>query len=211
MPWSRCPCRSRASRPSARPAAISTPWPAGTPARTWPAWSRCWRPGSVAAAGASRRPGSLGRTVLLNIRDAGFAGRLYAVGPHARDIAGIPCVPSVAALPEPPDLAVVTVPATHVVDVARECEDCGVRSLVVVTAGLTPAQESGLLEATRRGGMRLAAPASHGIAVPGIGLAATPASGHKPSPRPGSPPRTCRAAPPRCRMSPSTAATRGRP
>ena len=139
-------------------------------------------PGSVAVVGASRRPGSLGRTVLLNISDGGFAGRLYAVGPHPRDIEGIPCVPSVAALPEPPDLAVVTVPAAHVVDVARECEDRGVRSLVVVTAGLTPAQESGLLKATRRGGMRLAGPASYGIAVPGIGVAATPAGRH---PAPG--------------------------
>ena len=139
-------------------------------------------PGSVAVVGASRRPGSLGRTILLNISDAGFAGRLYAVGPHVRDIAGVPCVPSVAALAEAPDLAVVTVPAAHVVDVAWECGKRGVRSLVVVTAGLTPAQESGLLEAIRRGGMRLAGPASHGIAVPGIGLAATPAGRH---PAPG--------------------------
>jgi len=59
-------------------------------------------PGSVAVVGASRRPGSLGRTVLLNISDGGFAGRLYAVGPHPRDIEGIPCVPSVAALPDRP-------------------------------------------------------------------------------------------------------------
>ena len=50
--------------------------------------------------GAGRRPGSIGRTILLNIRDAGFAGTLYAVNPHGDDIEGIPCVPSVAALPE---------------------------------------------------------------------------------------------------------------
>ena len=40
-------------------------------------------PRSVAVVGAGRRPGSAGRTVLLNIRDAGFAGRLYAVSPQA--------------------------------------------------------------------------------------------------------------------------------
>ena len=142
-------------------------------------------PRSVAVVGAGRRPGSIGRTILLNIRDAGFAGRMYAVSPGGGDIEGIPCVPSVAALPEAPDLAVVTVPAARVGEVARECGIRGVKSLVVVTAGLTTAQESGLMEATRRGGMRLAGPASFGIAVPGIGLAATPAARHPPRGRAG--------------------------
>ena len=71
------------------------------------------------------------------------------------------------------------------VGVARECANRGVKSLVVITAGLTTAQESGLIEATRRGGMRLAGPASYGIAVPGIGLAATPAACHPPRGRTG--------------------------
>ena len=138
-------------------------------------------PRSVAVVGVSRRAGSVGRTILLNIRDAGFAGRLYAVSPQAGDIEGIGCVPSVAALPEAPDLALVTVPAARVEEVARDCGNRGVRALTVITAGLTPAQASGLLEATRRAGMRLAGPASCGVAVPAIGLAATPAMRH-PSP-----------------------------
>jgi len=142
-------------------------------------------PRSVAVVGAGRRPGSIGRTILLNIRDAGFAGTLYAVSPGGGDVAGIPCLASVAELPEAPDLAVVTVPAARVVEVARECGIRGVKSLAVVTAGLTAAQESGLMEAARRGGMRLAGPASFGIAVPGIGLAATPAVRHPPRGRTG--------------------------
>jgi len=133
-------------------------------------------PRSVAVIGAGRRPGSAGRAILLNIRDAGFPGRVYAVSPHAGDIEGIDCVPSVAALPEAPDLAVVAVPAAQVATVAAECGHRGVRSLVVITAGLTPAQEARLLAVTRRAGMRLAGPASAGVAVPGTGLAATPAA-----------------------------------
>ena len=142
-------------------------------------------PRSVAVVGAGRRPGSIGRMILLNIRDAGFVGRLYAVSPGGGDMDGIPCIPSVAALPEAHDLAVVTVPAARVVEVARECGFRGVKALAVVTAGPTPAQESGLMEATRRGGMRLAGPASFGIAVPGIGLAATSAVRQPPSGRVG--------------------------
>jgi GNAT superfamily N-acetyltransferase len=127
-------------------------------------------PRSVAVVGAGRRPGSLGRTALLGIRDGGFPGALYAVGPHGGDIEGIRWVPSVADLPEAPDLAVVAVPPSSVVDVARECGGRGVRALAVITSGLTPEQESGLLAATRQGSMRLLGPASYGIAVPGIGL-----------------------------------------
>ncbi len=138
-------------------------------------------PRSVAVIGAGRRSGSVGRTILLNIRDAGFAGALYAVSRSGGDIDGIRCVSSVAALPEPPDLAVVAVPAARVVEVAHECGHRGARSLAVITAGLTSAQESGLLEATRETGMRLAGPASFGVAVPGIGLGATLAA-HHPSP-----------------------------
>ncbi len=127
--------------------------------------------------------GSIGRTILLNIRDAGFAGPLYAVSPHGGDIEGIPCVPSVAELPEAPDLAVVAVPAARVVAAAEECGRRGVRSLVVTTSDLTSAQESGLLEAARRGNMRLVGPNSFGVAVPAIGLGATfdvprPSPGH---------------------------------
>ena len=142
-------------------------------------------PRSVAVVGAGRRAGSIGRTILLNIRDAGFAGTLYAVSPGGGEVAGVRCIPSVAELPEAPDLVVVTVPAARVVEVARECGNRGAKSLAVITAGLTTAQESGLIEAARRGGMRLAGPASYGIAVPGIGLAATPAVRHPPRGRTG--------------------------
>ena len=140
-------------------------------------------PRSAVVVGAGRRPGSVGRTILLNIRDAGFTGPLYAVSPHGGDIEGIPCLPSVADLPEAPDLAVVAVPAARVVAVAEECGRRGVGSLVVITSDLTSSQESDLLAATRRGSMRLVGPNSFGVAVPGTGLAATfgvplPSSGH---------------------------------
>ena len=146
-------------------------------------------PRSVAVVGASHRAGSVGRAILLNIRDAGFAGALYAVNPHAGDIEGIPAVPAPAALPEAPDLAVVTVPADVVPDVAEECGQRGARSLVVITTGLTAAQSASLLGTCRRWGMRLVGPNCFGVAVPGL--------------RPG---RHLRRAPSRARLS-----RRGRP
>ena len=130
-------------------------------------------PESVAVIGASRRPGTVGRAILDNIRAAGYAGRLYTVNPHARQIDGERCLASVTDLPEAVDLAVVAVPAAAVLEVAGQCGQRGVRSLVVITAGLDAAAQAGLLAACRRHGMRLVGPDCFGVAVPGLGLDAT--------------------------------------
>jgi acyl-CoA synthetase (NDP forming)/GNAT superfamily N-acetyltransferase len=130
-------------------------------------------PRSVAVVGAGRHETSIGRTILLNIGDAGFKGELFAVNPHAEEIGGVPCLPSVADLPAAPDMAVVAVPAASVLQVAGECGKRGVRSLVVITSGLGVAAEARLLETCRRYGMRLVGPNCFGVAVPGLGLDAT--------------------------------------
>ncbi|HZC40730.1 MAG TPA: GNAT family N-acetyltransferase [Streptosporangiaceae bacterium] len=135
-------------------------------------------PGSVAVIGASRRPGTVGRSILDNIISGGFRGRVYAVNPHAQELAGVPALPSVTALPEPPDLAVVAVPPGSVAEVAEECGKRGARGIVVITSAVAAAEGAELLAACRRHSMRLVGPNCFGIAVPGIGLDATFASAH---------------------------------
>lgn len=130
-------------------------------------------PSVVAVIGASRRPGTVGRSVLDNITGGGFAGTLYAVNRNADSIGGVPCFPDVASLPETPDLALVAVPPDEVDSAAEDCGKRGVRGLVVVTAGLDTRQSASLLASCRRHGMRLIGPNCFGIAVPGTGLNAT--------------------------------------
>ncbi len=130
-------------------------------------------PRSVAVIGTSRRPGTVGRSVLGNIRAGGYRGQLYAVNPSAAEVDGVPCFPDVATLPEAPDLAVLAVPPEAVVATAEDCGRRGVRGLVVLTSGVTPADSARLLAACRRYGMRLIGPNCFGIAVPSIGLDAT--------------------------------------
>lgn len=122
------------------------------------------RPRSVAVVGAGTKPGSVGRAVLKNIRRAGFTGRLYAVNPHAHAIEHTPCFPSVTALPDPPDLAVIAVPAHAVPETAEQCGKSGVHALVVLTSGLDRGEASALLAVCRRYGMRLLGPNCLGIA-----------------------------------------------
>jgi acyl-CoA synthetase (NDP forming)/GNAT superfamily N-acetyltransferase len=130
-------------------------------------------PESVVVIGAGRQQATAGRAILENIRAGGYAGRVYAVNPRARQIGGQRCLSSVLDLPEPVDLAVIAVPATAVLDAAEQCGQRGVRSLVVVTSGLKAAACADLLAVCRRHGMRLVGPDCFGVAVPGIGLNAT--------------------------------------
>lgn len=130
------------------------------------------RPRSVAVVGASRRPGSVGRTVLAKIREGGFTGPVWAVNPHAGTVAGEPAYPSVPALPGVPDLVVVAVPPAAVAGTAEECGRAGVRALVVLTSGLDAPTARRLMHTCRRHSMRLVGPNSLGIAQtdPAVGL-----------------------------------------
>ena len=148
-------------------------------------------PASVAVIGVSRRPGSIGRAILENIIDAGFAGRVYAVNPRAGDprtgeprtgeAAGVPWVPSAAALPEPVDLAVIAAPAAAVAGIAEDCGQRGVKALVVTASGLDAAARAELVTICRRHGMRLVGPTSFGVANTACSLDAT-FSAHHPGP-----------------------------
>ncbi|MGV4886236.1 bifunctional acetate--CoA ligase family protein/GNAT family N-acetyltransferase [Streptomyces viridosporus] len=155
---------------------------------------RLLAPGAVAVIGAGRTPGGVGRSILDNIRDAGFTGRLYAVNgalPEGRkELDGVPAFRSVRQIDGPVDLAVVAVPAERVPEVVAECGEHGVQGLVVVSAGYAESGPDGrerqraLVRQARTYGMRIIGPNSFGVVntSPGVRLNASLAPE---MPRPG--------------------------
>lgn len=130
---------------------------------------KLFAPRSVAVVGASPRAGSLGLTFLHNLIEGGFAGAIYPVNPHHREIEGRACFPSIAKLPEVPDLIVVAVPPPNVIDVIEEAGQCGVAAAVIATSGLgygagSLTEETRL--AARRHGLRLVGPNCIGVIAP---------------------------------------------
>ncbi|HEX4952624.1 MAG TPA: acetate--CoA ligase family protein [Thermoanaerobaculia bacterium] len=128
-----------------------------------------FHPRSVAVLGASRNRESIGFALVRNLLDADFAGTIFPVNPHAEVISCLKCYPSVTAVPDPVDLAVVAVPKAAVPATIDECLAKGVKGLVVITAGFgeTGAEgaerERALRGKVRAAGVRLVGPNCMGI------------------------------------------------
>src|SRR5207237_10298885 len=104
----------------------------------------------------------------LTLLEGRFHGVVYPVNQRATAVQGVAAFASVRDLPAPVDLAFIAVPAAHVVAVARECAEEGVRALVVISAGFAeiggegPQRERELLEVCRASGLRLIGPTCMG-------------------------------------------------
>jgi acetyltransferase len=85
---------------------------------------------SVALVGASER-GKWPRLIFDNLREFGYAGRVFLVNPRQSEVYGERCFPSLRELPEPVDHAIVIVPATGVADVLTDAQAAGLKSATI--------------------------------------------------------------------------------
>jgi acetyltransferase len=140
-------------------------------------------PRNVAVIGATETPNSVGRTVLWNLIRSPFGGTVYPVNLKRPNVLGIKAYPSVAAIPERLDLAVICTPAPTVPALIGQCADAGVPAAIVISAGFKELGPPGVelerqvLENARRGRMRLIGPNCLGVMNPVTGLNATFAGG----------------------------------
>ena len=107
---------------------------------------RLLRPRSVAVVGASDKPGALGASVIANLDRNGFAGEVYPINPNRETIAGRPCLPHIAELPDGVDVAVLAIPRAGVLPAVRELAARGVGAAVIFSAGFAEGGEAGLAE-----------------------------------------------------------------
>ena len=84
-------------------------------------------PKTVAVLGATESAGSMGRTVLWNLFTNPFGGTVFPVNPERASVLGIKAYPSIAAVPEKVDLAVIATPPETVPRLITECVDAGVQ------------------------------------------------------------------------------------
>ena len=139
-----------------------------------------FHPRSVAIVGLPRGM-KTGKLFLISLLDQGFPGPIYPVHPTAGEIDGLKAYPSVSAIPETVDLAIILVPHHQALPIVRECADKGVKGAVLFTAGYkeTGTEEGKALEAelvgiARGAGMRLFGPNCMGLYCPESGLSFFP-------------------------------------
>lgn len=141
--------------------------------------SHLFAPNSVAIVGATERPGALGRFILENLRVAGFKGAIYAVNPKHTKVFDRPCYPVLDALPEAPDLIIVTTPGETVAKILTDAGENNIHHAVVLSAGFAETGQEGRARASaiktllKRFDIRLLGPNCIGIMRPSIGLNAT--------------------------------------
>ncbi len=102
-------------------------------------------PSSVAVIGATDKKEKLGYSLLSNIINGGYKGRLYAVNPHYKEVLKVDSYPSILDLPEAVDLAVIIVPSAAVLQVVEECSEKGVAGAVIISAGFKEVSSQGAL------------------------------------------------------------------
>ncbi len=136
-------------------------------------------PRTVAVIGATDKPASVGVSLMTNLTQTAFGGSVFPVNPHRGEVAGIKAYPTVAAVPDAIDLAVIVTPAATVPGVVRECVDAHVPAAIVISAGFKEHGASGaalerqVLDEARRGPMRIIGPNCLGLMCPETGLNAT--------------------------------------
>lgn len=100
-------------------------------------FDRLFNPRSVAVVGASNVIGKWGFNIPINIISGGYRGELVCVNPREKSILGLPSYRSLAEVPGEIDLAIVTIPARHVMPVLEEAIDRGLRNMVVVASNFS--------------------------------------------------------------------------
>lgn len=130
--------------------------------------TRLLHPASIAVVGASTRAGSFGERVLVNLQH--YGGRVYPVNARYERIGELRCYPSVAAIPEVPDCAVVAAPREAVEQIVLECAAAGVGGVIVFASGYAEtgkddrvAQQHRLAAIAREANMRIVGPNTIGL------------------------------------------------
>ncbi|SAL80114.1 N-acetyltransferase GCN5 [Caballeronia arvi] len=130
---------------------------------------RLVNPRSIAIIGASNDARSISGQPMRFLMQHGYRGALFPVNPKYAEIDGVACSPSIAALPDTPDLALILVAAKRVPEMLRECGERGVPYAIVYSSGFAEAGEAGAAlqqectQIAKRFGMRVIGPNCQGM------------------------------------------------
>lgn len=135
------------------------------------------QPKAVAVIGASNEEGKIGNSVMKNLINGGYKGKILPVHPKADEIMGLKAYKSVKDIPGEVDVAVFAIPAKFVAAALTECGEKGVTGAVLIPSGFAEANEPELqdeiVEIGKKYNVRLMGPNIYGFYYTPENLSAT--------------------------------------
>jgi len=129
-------------------------------------------PKSVALIGATEREGSVGQAMMSNLLLGKEKRKIYPVNPGRETVMGLKCYPTISAIPNHVDLAVIATPSKTVPPLAEDCGRAGVDGMIIVSAGFRETGQEGielerqLTDIQAKYGMRILGPNCLGFIRP---------------------------------------------
>ena len=131
-----------------------------------------FEPGSVAIIGTSRTPGKGGYNIIENLLRLNYRGEIFPVNPRAEQILGLPVYQNLGHIREIPELALIILPPSQVLQAFKECVTVGVKAVIIESAGFGEMDEAGanvqerIAQLAEQAGVRVMGPNSVGTLNP---------------------------------------------
>jgi len=139
--------------------------------------NRIMKPGAVAVIGASAEEGKIGNSVMKNLINGGYAGKIYPIHPRAEQIEGLKAYKSVKDVEGVIDVAVFAIPAAFVAGALKECGEKEIPGAVLIPSGFAETGnvegQQELVEIGRQYNVRLMGPNIYGFYYTHANLCAT--------------------------------------
>ncbi|MBC8457888.1 MAG: CoA-binding protein [Deltaproteobacteria bacterium] len=126
-------------------------------------------PESVALIGISRKIGPGSFNIMENMIKFGFSGKIFPINPKAKEILGKKAYPNVKTVKEKIDLAIISTPREHTVNILKDCVAANVKAAILVNQGFADADSRGkeiqqeIKEIAKRDGIRILGPNTLGV------------------------------------------------
>ena len=139
--------------------------------------NRIMKPDAVAVIGASDEAGKIGNSVMKNLINGGYKGKIYPINPGAGTIMGLPAYKSVKDVPGTIDVAVFAIPAKFVAQALTEVGEKKIPGAVLIPSGFAEtgnvAGQEEIQAVGRKYGVRLMGPNIYGFYYTWKNLCAT--------------------------------------
>jgi len=139
--------------------------------------NRIMKPNAVAVIGASGEAGKIGNSVMKNLINGGYQGKIYPINPSADEIMGLKAYKSVKDVPGAIDVAVFAIPAKFVAQALTEVGEKKIPGAVLIPSGFAEtgnhAGQEEIQAIGRKYGVRLMGPNIYGFYYTWKNLCAT--------------------------------------